>query len=668
MRQQFRIEMFACGRSVASKKGVVLQRICTVRHFACMLLRLRTRKHDTNSAEDESMTNGDCINRSSTLQARFASSSVVAVLSALLLFPNAALADAQRTPPSRQPCKVVVGSGAVVCETPIAAEIGRDVLDAGGSAVDAAVAVGFALALTWPEAGNIAGGGYMLVVPADDDLVICLDYRETAPATATRDMFIDWTDRRHAKVAGTPGTVRGLADAHAKYGRLPWSDLVAPSIALARDGFTVDEYLAYSLNRVLDLKAVRTNPRFAEFRKVYAHPNTYLWSAGQTITQPDIAVTLESIASDGGKSFYHGALAQRIAEDMEQGDGLISTSDLASYQTITLPATHVQVRGYDIYGASLSSSGGTAVAMQLKLLDKLGLSNETDQPWTSQNVHLMTEVMRRVFRDRAAHLGDPAFVAVPDSLTSDEHLDHIASTIDRTAATRSVDIADGIAIEEPLPEGTETTHFSIVDQDGMAVSNTYTLEATFGCRVIVRGTGILLNNEMGDFNWIPGLTDRTGRIGTDANLVVGGKRMLSSQSPTIVKRDGNLTLAIGSPGGRTIINTVTEALVQKLFFDRSLVEALESPRFHHQWLPDEVVFESVDDGLFPSMIDDLQAKGHRLRFPKHNRQGSVQAIEYDAVISQVTAVSDWRRGGGAAATDPAAIMTTPSRNPVRLAD
>lgn len=560
-------------------------------------------------------------------------------------------AEPQLTRPPRQPVKQVEGVAAVVCDTSIAARIGRDVLKDGGSAVDAAVAVAFALTATWPEAGNIGGGGFMIVAPPGDKDVICVDYRETAPAAATRETFLKWTDTRHAIAAGVPGTIHGLAHAHKRYGRLPWSRLVEPTIKLARDGFEVDQYLAYSLNTVLRDERIRTLDRYAEFRRVYAHPETYLWSAGQTLTLTDLAATLTQIAEDRGDSFYHGSLAETIGEDVTAQGGLITREDLAAYSSLIRPAVHETIRGYTVYGAPPVSSGGLSVLMQLKALDSLGLTNETNHPWTTANVHLMAEVMRRVYRDRAAYLGDPTFVAIPPDLLSNAHTAELIATIQPDTATPSENVADGIPIVQPANESKETTHFSIVDADGMAVSNTYTLEGTYGSRIVVRGTGILLNNEMGDFNWVPGRTTTTGYIGTEPNTVAPGKRMLSSQSPTIVKRDGRVAYILGTPGGRTIINSVVEVLAQTIFFGRTLAEAVEAPRFHHQWFPDVIRFETTDDPHIKTIAAELRKMGHQVELQSNVRQGSLHAIHVDPATGRVTGVADGRRSIGCEVVD-----------------
>ena len=555
--------------------------------------------------------------------------------------------------PAREPVDVASGTeGIVVSDSDLASEIGRDLLAKGGNAVDAAVGTAFALAVTWPEAGNIGGGGFMMIAPPSDD-VVCINYRETAPASVDEYSFANWKNRHHVRMAGVPGTVRGLALAHQKYGRLTWEEIIRPSIRLAREGFTVDAYLAYSLNSVLQTEPIRRDQRHAEFRRVYGHPEGRRWNVGDRIVQPNLADTLEKIATDGPDSFYEGAIAQSIVAEMQRADGLISAEDLKNYEAVIRPAVAGRVGPYTIFGAPPPSSGGITVLMQLRMLEKLGLQPSTDAYWTADQVRLITEAMRRGFRERAAWLGDPDFVTIPEALRNREHAERLAQSIRLNQATPSEQIAGDIRISEGPYESPETTHFSVIDSSGMAVSNTYTLEGNFGCRVVVPGTGILLNNEMGDFNWYPGYTNRQGAIGTLANQLAPGKRMLSSMSPTIVRQDGRVRLVIGSPGGRTIINTVTVILVQTLLLDRPLEAAIDGPRLHHQWFPDVLRLEGYDGGLFAGMLNDLRERGHRIEYAPTTRQGCANGIEVNLATGKATGVGDWRRGAAARAVEPA---------------
>jgi len=538
--------------------------------------------------------------------------------------------------------------GMVVSETPQATRVGRDVLAGGGNAVDAAVAVAFALAVTWPEAGNIGGGGFMMVAPTDGE-VVCIDYRETAPAAATRDMFVDNPNRYHHRAVGTPGTVRGLFLAHATHGRLPWPRLVEPAAELARDGFEVDEHLAASLNRVLDKSDVREGDRYQELRRNYGHPQGRPWRTGDTLILPDLAATLAQIAEQGPDAFYRGRIADQIVAEMQSGEGLIAREDLAGYEAKIRPAISAEIKGFEVFGAPPPSSGGTTVLLILRMLERRGIVPDPESYWNAGQVHLMAEAMKRAFRERAAHLGDPDFVTVPQKLYDDEFVGELSRSIDLDKATASSALAGDIRLSEGPYEGESTTHFSVLDADGMAVSNTYTIEQPYGARVVVQGAGFLLNNEMGDFNWYPGYTNQNGKIGTDANLLEPGKRMLSSTSPMIVKRDGKVVLLTGSPGGRTIINTVSSILVQTLFFGRPLEEAIQGPRIHHQWFPDVIELEHLDGLRWEQLLTELRSKGHTVKeSPRRDgRQGSAHSISVNRESHIMTGVADWRRGGKA---------------------
>ena len=535
------------------------------------------------------------------------------------------------------PCETASGRrGVVACDSAAAADVGVAVLAEGGNAVDAAVAVGLAMAVTWPEAGNVGGGGFLLVAPPEGE-VACVDYRETAPAAATVDSFRGWTRRRHARMAGVPGTVRGLAEARRRWGTRPWKKLIAPAVRLAEEGFAVDRPLAESLNGVLN--DVRGDERYAELTRVYGRPDGRPWRPGDTLRQPDLAATLRLIADDPD-AFYDGPIAGQIVAEMRRGGGLIAATDLAAYRAVVRPAVSGTFGDFTLFGAPPPSSGGLTVLMQLRMLGPLGYAAADE----TQRAHLFTEVMRRSFLERAAHLGDPDYVVIPKSPFTAERAAELAATVDPDRATPSDDLAGAIPL---TPESPQTTHFSILDADGMAVANTYTLEASWGSRVVVRGAGFVLNNEMGDFNWSPGETNRLGRIGTAANLIAPGKRMLSSQSPTIVQEDGRTRLVVGSPGGRTIINTVAQVTARHLLLGEPLEEAVAAPRLHHQWFPDVLFAEGGPDEWPEGFAADLEAKGHRVQF-RRQRQGSAHAIAVGE-DGRATAVADWRRGGAARA-------------------
>ncbi|MCG6156483.1 gamma-glutamyltransferase [Rubinisphaera margarita] len=551
------------------------------------------------------------------------------------------------TRPPRQSVEVVESrSGIVVSETDEASAAACKILTQGGNAVDAAVTTAFVLAVTWPEAGNLGGGGFMMIAPPGDD-VVCVDYRETAPASVSANSFVNWTDRHHARMAGVPGTVAGLATAHERYGTLPWKQLVIPAVQLARDGVEVDEFLAWSLNSYLTRARVRTDPQFAEFRRVYGHPDGRHWRVGDRLVQPDLASTLELIAEQGASAFYEGAIASRLLQEMKRSEGLISREDLKSYEALIKPAVSGRFRGYTIYGAPPPSSGGLTVILEMQMVETLKLTPTSEEFWTADQVHLLSEVMRRAFRERAAHLGDLPMTRELHNKFSRARAHELASTIDRETATSSKSIADKIAITEGPYESPQTTHFSVIDANGMAVSNTYTLEESYGSRIVVAGAGFLLNNEMGDFNWYPGYTNTEGTIGTEPNEMAPGKRMLSSQSPTIVKQGEKVRLVTGSPGGRTIINTVYEILVQTLAFERPLPEAVDGWRFHHQWYPDVIRLESLDEADVKHIAEELESRGHNVRLSADYRQGSAHSISVDVETDMATGVADWRRGGAA---------------------
>ena len=543
--------------------------------------------------------------------------------------------------PTRQPVQEVRATGGmVVSDSEIASRVGRDVLADGGNAVDAAVATAFALAVTWPEAGNLGGGGFMMIHPGDGRAPVCVDYRETAPLAATQHMLATDNSRYKCKAVGVPGTVRGIALAHQQFGKLEWKRLVMPAAEIAERGFLVNPWLAYSANRVLGMASVRGRERYAELRRVYGHPEGRAWEAGDTMILPDLASTLRVIAEEGADAFYRGRIADLLVAQMQRGNGIMTKDDLAAYQAKLRPPIRGTYRDYDLFGPPPPSSGGICVVQAMNILEPSKLREHPR--YGSRNMHLITEAMRRAFCDRARHLADPDFVEIPPHLTTKAYAAELARTIDLEHATRSDKLAAEIAI---APESPDTTHFSVIDQSGMAVSNTYTLEASWGSRIVVTGAGFVLNNEMGDFNWQRGVTDRSGRIGTDPNLIEPGKRMLSSQSPFIVARNGKAFLLTGSPGGRTIINTVLGNLLNVLEFEMTLADAIDAPRMHHQWFPDELRFEGTDDEEHAKAIKQLRSLGHTVLH--RDRQGSAHSIQVDQKTGQFIGVADWRRGGGA---------------------
>ncbi|MCI0380506.1 MAG: gamma-glutamyltransferase [Gemmataceae bacterium] len=524
-------------------------------------------------------------------------------------------------------------NGVVVSVSAPGSEAGISILKQGGNAVDAAVATAFALAVTHPQAGNIGGGGFMLVYSPKGEPVV-IDYRETAPAAATKTMFKKGDSRFGCRVVGVPGTVRGLGLAHAKFGKLPWKTLVLPAVELAEKGFVLDNYHANSLNKIL-----AESKDWLEMQRVYGHPEKQKWRAGDRLVQPDLAKTLRLIAEDGPDAFYKGWIAEQIVAEMHAGDGLITREDLQNYQAIARRPIHTTYRGYDVYGPPPPSSGGVALCQMLNTLENFDLKAKGRA--SPDALHLMIEAMRRAYLDRARFLGDPAFVKFPDFLTSKEYAKKLAQSIDLIKATPSAELAKDIALAD---EGDSTTHYSVIDKDGLAVANTYTLEHSYGSKVVVKGAGFLLNNEMMDFNWRPGVTTKTGVIGTDPNLIAPGKRMLSSQTPAVVAKDDKLVLVTGSPGGRTIINTVLQVIVNVVDYDLSVEEAVQAPRLHHQWLPDEVKLE--DAKKHPQTVEALRALGHKV-IPQA-KQGDAHTIWINPRTGGYVGAADRRLSGKAA--------------------
>ncbi len=520
-------------------------------------------------------------------------------------------------------------NGVVVAVSEPGAEAGLAILKQGGNAVDAAVATAFALAVTHPAAGNIGGGGFMVVHPPKDPPTV-FDYRETAPAAATKTMFKKGDSAYTHRVVGVPGTVRGMALAHQKFGKLPWKTLVEPAIVLADKGYTLDKHHADALNKLL-----ASSKNLAEFQRVFAKPDGSAWKPGDRHVQPDLAKTLRLIAEKGPDTFYRGAIADLLVAEMKTGNGLITKDDLAGYQAVQREPIHGTYRGYDIFSPPPPSSGGVCLVQMLGILETFDLKKH--ERFSPQTLHLMTEAMRRSYLDRAIFLGDPAFTKIPAYLTTKEHIAKLARSIDLMKATRSEDLANAIPL---TPEGDSTTHFSVIDKDGLAVSNTYTLEHGFGSRIVVKGAGFLLNNEMTDFNWRPGITTKAGAIGTEPNTIAPGKRMLSSQTPTILSKDGKVFLVTGSPGGRTIINTVLNVVVNVVDYDMPIQQAVDAPRLHHQWFPDEIKFEGTKQ--YPDTVKALQAMGHRVGSAK---QGDAHSIWINPKTGGYVGAADKRQSG-----------------------
>ncbi len=516
-------------------------------------------------------------------------------------------------------------NGLVVSTDSIASEVGAAVLRRGGNAVDATIATSFALAVTHPAAGNIGGGGFMIIAPPGAEPVT-IDYRERAPGRSTPTMYLasDGSIDRSLTATGylapgVPGTVRGLVLAHERFGSLPWSDLVLPAVELAERGFLLPESLARGLN------AQVSGPMkpFPASVAAYGKPGGGEWEAGDRIILADLGRTLRALATDGADAFYRGWIADRIADDLAAHGGIITRDDLAAYEAKVRAPVRGTYKGYDVISMAPPSSGGTALIEMLNLVEPLDLGRQTRL--APETLHWLIEARRLAFLDRARHLGDPDFVSVPVArLTAKAHADSLRALVSPDGAGNSVELGKDIVTVTDT-ESDETTHFSVLDRDGLAVSTTTTLEGGYGSHVVVEGAGFILNNEMGDFNRKPGETNTQGDIGTAANLIAPGKRMLSSMTPTIVQRNGRALLITGSPGGRTIINTVFDIVLNVLEFGMSARDAVDTPRLHHQWLPDRATLEA--DAVAPSVLDSLRAMGHTIIM--RGRQGDGHTIVVD---------------------------------------
>jgi gamma-glutamyltranspeptidase / glutathione hydrolase len=519
-----------------------------------------------------------------------------------------------------------------------ASAAGLDVLRAGGTAVDAAVAVGFALAVTHPEAGNLGGGGF-IVIRLADGRVTTIDYREVAPARATRDMFLDQQGNPVAErsrmgplAAGVPGSVAGLLHAHKQYGRLPLAKVIAPAIALARDGFDVSWETARSF-QAASAKLSKFPSSVATFFGSDGVPP----AEGERLVQPDLAKTLALISTGGADAFYRGPIADLVAREMEASGGLITRSDLAAYVPKERAPVTGTFRGFQIVSMPPPSSGGVALVELLNILEGFPLATYGQN--ASRTIHLMVEAERRVYADRSEWLGDPEFFPVPlPGLLSKAYASSLRDTISETRATPSSSIKPG---QPRQYEHSETTHYSVVDAEGNAVSTTTTLNGAYGNGQVVTGAGFLLNNEMDDFSAKPGSPNMFGLLGGEANAIAPGKRMLSSMTPTIVTRDGRTVLVLGSPGGGRIITTVLQVLLNVVEFGMDVQEAVDAPRFHHQWYPDTVMIEK--QGFPADVVTALTALGHRL--DTVSDMGDVHAIQIDPASGLRLGASDPRADG-----------------------
>ncbi|MEO0777691.1 MAG: gamma-glutamyltransferase [Bacteroidota bacterium] len=510
-------------------------------------------------------------------------------------------------------------NGMVATQHPEATRVGLEVLRAGGNAIDAAVAVGFSLAVVLPRAGNLGGGGFMLVHDAQSQQTQAINYREMAPRRSTRDMYLDEkgeVDREQInasyRAVGVPGTVAGLALALEEYGSLSLAEVLQPAIQLAERGFPISHDLAQLLRRYED--RLRSWPHTAA---IFYPGAEQFYEAGDTLRQPDLAWSLRQIATAGPAAFYRGAIAQKLRDDMRANDGLVDLADLKAYRAELLEPQWGTYRGYRIASMPPPSSGGIHLIQLLNILEAFPLGYLEHN--SAETIHLMVEAMKLAYADRSAHLGDPNFWEVPATgLTSKAYAERLRSRIDRLQTRPSEQIAPGRPQDY---ESEETTHYSVADAQGNVVSNTYTLNFSFGTGIVAAGTGILLNNEMSDFSAKPGVPNDYGLLGGEANAVAAGKRPLSSMTPTLVLKDGRVLLATGSPGGSRIITTVLQILLNVIDHGMNIAEASHAPRIHHQWYPDVLFYER---GIGYDTRVLLRQRNHHLR--ERNAMGSTQSI------------------------------------------
>lgn len=526
-----------------------------------------------------------------------------------LLF--SATVHAQVAPVSRPsaivPAQTILAhNGMVVAQEQRSARIGIEILDRGGNAVDAAVAVGFALAVTYPRAGNIGGGGFMVIHLGKTGEDAAIDYRETAPAAATETMFLDANGEPDPKKSrdsglsvGVPGTVAGLALAHAKYGsgKLSLAELIEPAIELARNGVEIVDDIADTLPLA--------QPRIARWHSsapVFLNSDGTVLMPGQDLLQPDLAITLRAIASDGPKGFYEGPVAEKIVAAVRKAGGVMTTEDMKNYRAILREPVRGTYRGYDIVSMPPPSSGGVHLIEMLNILEGYDLAKLP----RGESLHVLAEVMKRAYADRATFMGDPDSVKMPVAgLISKKYAAALRTQIGNRA-TPATEVRSGNPGDF---EGQNTTHFSVIDSDGNAVSNTYTLNFSYGLGLVAEGTGVLLNNELDDFTSKPGTANAYGLVGYNANLPGPGKRPLSSMTPTIVMKDGKPFLITGSPGGSRIISTVLQIIVNVIDFHLPVDQAVSAPRVHHQWQPDEL---SAEPGISPEILDGLVKRRHKV--------------------------------------------------------
>jgi gamma-glutamyltranspeptidase/glutathione hydrolase len=565
---------------------------------------------------------------------------VIKTIVVAVIFANSSLCFGQRSAAVGYPLPQHGTHGMVASVSSIASEVGLNVLKHGGNAVDAAVAVGLALSVTYPFAGNLGGGGFMMVRMADGRTG-ALDYREKAPERATHNMYLDKDGRvvPHLSTSGylasgVPGTVAGLSLALSKFGTISWADAIEPARKLAADGYTVSYSLARSLERSRGISA------FPEGKRIFQR-NGDFYKEGEIIRQPELAATLERLKTRGPREFYEGETAHLIAADMKEHGGLITLDDLKNYKAIVRQPVKGTYRGYEIISMPPPSSGGVALIEMLNILEHFDLSSLGYN--SSDEYRVLVEAMRRAFADRAEFLGDPDFAKVPATgLISKAYAAQLVKTIDLRHATPSSEIGHG----NPAPyESTETTQFTVVDAAGDAVTNTYTLNGGYGSGVVVKGAGFFLNNEMDDFAAKPGVPNMYGLLQGEANSVGPRKRPLSAMTPTLVAKDGKLFIATGSPGGPTIINTVLQVIVNVIDHKMNIQQAVDAPRIHHQWMPDEIRYEPF--GMPEDARKVLEAAGYHFA-KRAGYMGDAESILIDPETGIRWGASDPRNPDAAA--------------------
>ena len=518
---------------------------------------------------------------------------------------------------------VIDNQGMVVSQRKIASEVGAQILKEGGNAVDAAVATGLALAVVLPRAGNLGGGGFMIIHLKEEDRNIAIDYREKAPSGAFRDLFLDENgnyDKKKAQFsllsAGVPGSVAGFHHALMNYGTLSWEEVLKPAIRLAEEGFEIPHDLANTLASKRYRARLSSNEAAA---KVFYKEDKSLYKAGEILVQNDLANTLRQLSEFGPDAFYKGEIAKLIVKEMERNGGLITLEDLSNYQIAERKPLNGQYKDYKIVSMPPSSSGGTHLIQMLNMLEEFPIKEMGFG--SAESIHILAEVMKRAYADRSKYLGDTDFYKVPSSLTSKDYAKSLNAFISKDKITPSDEISAG----NPFPyESPDTTHFSVMDSFGNAVSNTYTLNFSYGSGMMIPGTGMLINNEMDDFSSKPGTPNGYGLLGSEANAIEGNKRPLSSMTPTIIFKNDEPYMVFGSPGGSRIITTVLQVALNVMDHDMNIAQAVHSPRVHHQWLPEILMIES---GFGPDTERLLTEKGYKL-YPS-STMGSVQAIMKD---------------------------------------